>query len=304
MLEVLIKMTNQPDYNKSIIGTPRKKYEDIPDLTDEIIAWANEPMEPPKGNPPKVNEKKGSNLEEKAKDNKRSPIILQSNNDFWTIENVEYRDSIYKVDLLKDLLDKGNSKNQDDWVKYSKNAQDNNNFYVGDFPLYHSLFTSLHKLNDKPEIEEIRSFLQKQFIEKWLMTLTRIKYQSSGKDDIIHNYKMSDEYSVKDNFVGPDEYVKDSKNKINYKSLLGTDNLKEINEVYNWITGKDIYLWRLNSKPKSLDERVAWFGANSARAILSCSWGPSDINSSLGVRAVRHGVELFAGKLNNVGGSD
>jgi hypothetical protein len=212
---------------------------------------------------------------------------LQSNSGFWTIENVPYRNQLLQVDLLKELLDNGNAKTQDKWSKYSKMAKRSGDFYVGDFPLYHSLFASLYNLKDKSNIEEIRSFLQKQFKEKWLTTLTKIKYNPKGNDEIIHNYNLADEYSFHDSFIGPDEYVKDSNNKTNYKSLLGSDNLQEINSVYKWITEKDAYLWRINSKPKTLDERVARFDALSGRAGLSCNWYPSGQYSSLGVRAAK-----------------
>ena len=280
-------MKEQNLENLSIVGNPNRKRKSNIDfgLADELNKYYSNP--------------------ENFKKKEETPIIspiendiinpnLQTNKDFWTIDNVKYRNGIYKVNLLKELLDNGNSKTQDDWVKYSKKAQKNNDFYVGDMPLYNSLFTSLFKLKDNPEVEEIRNFLQKQFIEKWLMTLTRIKYKPSGKDEIVHNYKMPDEYSIEDNFVGNDEYVKNSKDKANYKSLLGTDNLNEINEVYNWITGKDSYLWRLNSKPKSLDERVARFYADSGGTGLYCYRYPSDTNASLGVFGI---AQVFDPKL-------
>ena len=283
-------MKKQTLENLSIVGNPNRKRKSNIDfgLADELNKYYSNP---------KNFKKKEEQEKNKVVSPIENPIInpnLQINKDFWTIDNVKYRNGIYKVNLLKELLDNGNSKTQDDWVKYSKKAQKNNDFYVGDMPLYHSLFTSLFKLKDKPEVEEIRNFLQKQFIEKWLMTLTRIKYKPTGEDEIIHNYKMSDEYSIKDNFVGSNEYVKDSVNKTNYKSLLGTDNLNEINEVYNWITGKDAYIWRLNLKPKSLDERVAGFVAYSDWTVLVCSWNPSITDASLGVFGI---AQVFDPKL-------
>jgi hypothetical protein len=277
-----------PSNNKLIIGTQGKKDYVAKDRTEQIYSDIKDSDESFKGNVPKVHARKGSKLEKKTEESQIINPSLQSNKDFWTIDNVQYRNGFYKVNLLKEFLGNGNSKTQDSWAEYSKEAQSRNDFYVGDFPLYHSLFTSLYKLKDKPEIEEIISFLETKFYKKWLMTLTRIKYSPAGKDEIVHNYKMPDEYSIYDNFIGPNEYVKNSVNKINYVSLLGTDNLKEINEVYNWITKKDAYLWRLNSKPKSLDEKVALFDANTGGAILGCFRGiPSNSYSVLGVFAVK-----------------
>ena len=209
---------------------------------------------------------------------------ISSTSDFWTIQHVIYRNNFCKIDLLKTLLENGNLKTQDQWVEYSKQAKTNNNFYVGDMPLYHSLFASLHKFWDKPETGKIRDFLQTQFKTKRIMTLTRIKYQTRGLDKIIHNYKMPNEYLIEDDFVGPDESIKNSNNKQNYKSLLDSDNLKEINSIYNWITEKEIYLSRLNSRPNKEEEKPVKFYAELNYTDLNCFRGPSKSGSSIGVR--------------------
>ncbi len=219
---------------------------------------------------------------------------------FWTIENVNYRNKIYEVDLLKTFLDNRNRKTQDDWVEFSKQAQKNNDFYVGDMPLYHSVFTRLYDLKDKPETNKIRSFLKKQLFEINLsfITLTRIKYQSKGFDKIIHNYNMPDEYLIEDDFVGSDEDVKDAKNKMNYKSLLDSSDSRKINLVYNWIAGEDIRLLRLTKKPKKEEERIAYFGNQYNWIYLNCWRHPSRNLSALGVR-IRENEAGFHAKSQN-----
>src|SRR3989344_9539724 len=87
----------------------------------------------------KVNEKTSLNLDN---------IKVLQNQDFWTIENVNYRNKICKVDLLKTLLDNRNRKNQEGWIEFSKQAAENNGFYVGDMPLYHSIFSRLYELKN------------------------------------------------------------------------------------------------------------------------------------------------------------
>ena len=217
--------------------------------------------------------------------------------DYWTITGVNYRNKIETFDLLKSLLDNGNAKTQDQWVEYSKQAKAKGDFYTGDFPLYHAVFKALFlkkdsaDLTEKTQVEEARGFLEKQFREKWLMTLTRIAYQSTGEDNIIHNYGMSDEYKIQENFIGPNEWVKDSSTPQCYNTLLGNNNIQEINQIYKWITGVPAYLWRLNSKPKNLDERVARFDAGSDWAGLGCYRDPLGCYESLGVR---RGVSISA----------
>jgi len=231
-------------------------------------------------------ERSRNNVQESEKPEIPEDSSLEDSVDFWRVNNVNYRNGIYTVDLAKTLLDNGNTKKQNEWAEYSVNAKKNNGFYTGDFPLYHALFTELYKLRENPGMrdiaEEARSFLQEMFEQHWLMTLTRIKYKKNGKDVVAHNFNTSREYQIEENIIGPDEWVKDTSNKDVYRAILGDDDINRINEVYKWITGKNAYLWRVNSKSDT--ERVARFYAVSLRADLDCCGVPSFSDSSLGVR--------------------
>ena len=69
-----------------------------------------------------------------------------------------------------------------------------------------------------------------------------------------------------------------------YQSLLGTQNsLGKINDVFKWLNETQTYIWRVNSKPRQRDERVAGFVAISGRADLCCSGHPDYSDPSLGV---------------------
>ena len=150
-------------------------------------------------------------------------------------------------------------------------------------PLYHSIFTALSRL-DNPDAEQAREFIKKEMRAKYLITLTRIKYNPKGKDEVINNFKMNDEYKIQTNFVGKDGFIKDVQNKDYLNAILGTDNIPEINEVYQKINQTDAYIWRVNKKPKSIDERVARFNAYSDRVDLDCDGVPADCDSAFGVR--------------------
>ncbi len=111
---------------------------------------------------------------------KNTNFSLEDLTDFYRINGVQYRNNTYTVDLSKSLLDNEASKTQDQWVEYSKEAIAKNDFYLGDFPLYHSLFTALFRNKDKQhkqKIEKVREFLKDNLFKHWLMTLTRIKYK-------------------------------------------------------------------------------------------------------------------------------
>ncbi len=236
----------------------------------------------------KENQEKGKPHQDDILD--APPDLPQDTATYWTIPNVQYRNGVYTVDLGKELLANGASKTQDQWSQFSQEAQARKECYVADFPLYHALFTTLFRMNDplqQPMKEEIRTFLKEKFNEHWLMTLTRIQYTPSGKDKVIHNHNLPDQYEVEENMVGPDGFIKTIAAQQAYHALLGTDNIHEINEVYRWITGKDTYIWRLNNKPKALDERVSWFGAFSVWSFLVCGRVPVYSSSGLGVRVAR-----------------
>ena len=211
-----------------------------------------------------------------------------SNQEHWTIP-VNYRNGIYQLDLAKSLLDNGKSRTQQDWAEYRKLAEPKGDFYTGDMPLCHAVFTSLFNQKDKPESEEARKFIQEQMRARWFMTLTRVVYQPKGKDKVIHNFGLNkvfgpnQEYSLEENIVGKDGAIEKGDSSA-LTALLGTGDVDEIKAVYNWINQTPTYIWRLNSKPTNLDERVARFGAISGRALFDCYWDAGYSYPSLGVR--------------------
>ncbi len=223
---------------------------------------------------------------EKPATNMTTRFSLEDLTDFWRINGVNYRNQIGQVDLGKAVLP---SKTQDKHASFSQDAISKGQLYVGNTQLYHSLFTILFQNKDNPQfkdkIEETRQFLQESMKNYWLMTLSRIKYTKSGKDLVIHNYGLQDKFEIQENIVGPDGYITQINPQNELKSILGSNDVNEINQVYNWITKKDLYLWRLNNKPKENDERVVRLGSDSDMAILYCDWDPDDSSRALAVRA-------------------
>src|SRR3989338_4888087 len=148
-------------------------------------------------------------------------VNVRGNADAWSISGVEYRNGVYTVDLAKSLLDGGNSRQQAGWVDYSQEAIAKGDFYTPDYPLFYGTVRALFRAKDEPaklqEAEEAKKFLQDTSRARWLMTLTRIKYQPQvnllkraifgrraifGVEDIIvHNYGMPDSYEEKTNFI-------------------------------------------------------------------------------------------------------
>ena len=213
---------------------------------------------------------------------------ISTKGDSWEIKGVNYRNGIHTFDLLKAKLDNGSSKKQDQWAEYAEQAQKNGEFYTPDYPSFYAILKTLAHSVSTPEIEEARNFLRETSKNNYLITLTRIAYQPKGEDIIIHNYgtKNRDEERVK--FVGPDELIANTSNLLAYQKLLGTkDSVQDIDKVFNWLDGTPARIWRVNSRPKTIDERVAWFNAYSGWALLFCDWVLDFAFGSLGVRLRR-----------------
>ena len=211
---------------------------------------------------------------------------IHTTENFWTIEGVLYRGKVHAVDLAKTLLDKGAAKTQDQWIDYTREARERNDFYLPDFPLLHGIVTRLYEQRSQAGVEAIRAQVQAWTREKWLMTTTRIRYNPQGEDKVIHNYTLPDEERIDTSFVGPDEWIKGSTTPEAVQVLLGTSqSMQEINTVYRWLNGTDTYLYKINTKPSQPDERVARLIAYSDMVRLGCYRDPRNLNSGLGVRA-------------------
>ena len=224
-----------------------------------------------------------------------SPAGIQVFNDYWSITGVQYKGDFYVIDLSKSLLENGAVKTQDEWADLYSSAKSNNGFHTPDYPLFYGILRTLYaeRNNSKyaAEIAKTQKFLKDTSRARWLMNLSRIKYQPKGKGDdiIMHNYGTPDEYQRACDFIGNDEWVKDTTTPIVYSNLLvSSDSPQQINNVFQWLNDTDAYLCRVNSRSKKkVDERVVWFYADSGRAVLNCYWDPSYSNSSLGVRVAR-----------------
>jgi len=201
--------------------------------------------------------------------------------EFWTIPNVNYEGKVSSWDLLKKLMP---SVNFDETVNQTKRAKEENYFYTESIKFYYSLFKTLYD-SEEENVEEIRNFLNKSMNGTWLNTTTLINYKKSGKDQIIHNYSLPNQEKINQKFVGVDEIVKNSKNKDFYKNLLGSENVKKINEVFQWITGKQLRLWRFNYEMTNDKISIARMDSNLKYSNLCCDNENPDYDvASLGVR--------------------
>jgi hypothetical protein len=212
------------------------------------------------------------------------PVTVQNNAECWSIDGVSYRDNFYVADLGKKLLEDGAEHTQYEWAERAEEAMPKGGLYTPDYPLFYGIV----KAAKTAGLEDVRKFLRDTSRANRLMTLTRIQYQPSGEDIIIHNFGTRDRYYEQVQFVGEDGQINSSDAALPYQKLLGTDdNTQEILDVFKWLNGTDTYIFRVNVRQPAVDERVARFCSDSGRAYLSCYKDPNSSGSSLGVRLSR-----------------
>ena len=193
---------------------------------------------------------------------------------FWEIPGVNYKGKNKTYRIFEKMAP---AMNHDDLTEYSIKEKKEGNPHLADSILHFSIFDASYKLRNKhsQDIEGLRKFLQSS-LRKYPNTSTRVVYNPQEElDNIIHNYGTPDEYILRGNFVGDDGWIRNIKHKKVLTSLLGTDNIKKINEISQWLTNTNTYLWRLNSKPLQKDEGVVGFDASSGRLDLDCGRYPA-----------------------------
>lgn len=249
-----------------IIGGVKYTPKKLDDCYTELLKPVNLGSNPPNGN---------------------SDFSLEDKADYWTTNGVLYNNGIYSVDLSKALLPSGT---QNDHAERRIQSRANNGFYTPDYSLQHAVINAWHQNRDgkfKDKIEHARQSLAESINGKWLMTLTRLSYDPSGRSLINHNYKQSDSYQEKvDNFEGPDGDITSIANVQDLmQALLSTkQSVAEILNIYNWFRGLPSYLWRIDSKPKNIIEKAAGFYALSDWSGFDCYGLFEYSDCSFGVR--------------------
>jgi hypothetical protein len=161
-------------------------------------------------------------------------------------------------------------------------------FALVDVPTHIRLFKAMYDLRDKGgKVEKARMFLQTTMRNNFPNTSTRVAYMPKGKDVITHGYGTKSPSKIRVKFVGEDGLVDEVLSQEASLALTGKKP-EEVAEVMSYLNQQTpAYLWRVNSKPSQIDERVAWFDSGSSGAYLYCSGDPTDRVDSLRVRVVR-----------------
>ncbi len=275
--------------NKGLARDPARRYRTIEELTETVTSKIG----------PRLTVLESPIREEQE---------IKTGEDFWRIQGVPYRGKIYTVDLKQRLLGEDftpdiryrfDVKTQSELASYSESALNSNGFVTPDFPLMHSIFSTIQKNGKLLNRDQIISFLKDNILQRRakLFTLTRIVHNpdTNDKDEIIHNWGLPTEYSIKERFTGPIELVRDLDSIRTYKALLDSEEKNKIIDIYRELSGHSPRLWRLQTAPRENQTTVAGFYADDSGAFLHCTWGEFDKGSSLGVRF--HEIEKDGGHI-------
>ena len=180
----------------------------------------------------------------------------------FDISGVFYRGKTGTYRLFEEMTP---AMNQEQLAELYEAEKQKGNPHPTDAPLIWAIVSAGHSLRNKSpqESEMLKKFLRQNLMQ-YANTLTRVRYNPSGKDKITHNYGTSDQYALTGKIVGQDGRISDISDKRFLESLLGTKDASGINCVSHWINETDGSIWRLNSKPKKIVEKVIGFGAHSA----------------------------------------
>ena len=192
------------------------------------------------------------------------PVVSEG---FFKITGVKYRGENCTYELYDNLT---NPMSPHKLAEFYETQKQKGNPYPMDSILTFSILESAVNSGD----DDLKNSLHKKLRENWINSLSRIIYNPSGIDEIIHNFETSDVYSLKGKIVGPEDYIENLEDTNYLKLILGTENVKEINEISNGINKTPFYVWRFNSKPSEKQERMVVFGAFSDWFYLDCGRFP------------------------------
>jgi hypothetical protein len=159
--------------------------------------------------------------------------------DRYRLNNIEYHDGIYVVDWSKSLLDNGQKHVQEEWVQ----TTDRTEWKLPNSRLVHACLTALYKSRNEPDQtglvqKMIENIFMPDFKENYLLTSTRVAYKPTGEDVVTHDIDQLTEIQIKTKMAGSARRIDaDSGSQEAIYAILGTRNLTEVNQVYEWASG-------------------------------------------------------------------
>ncbi len=185
----------------------------------------------------------------------------------YRISGIQYQNNICVYDFVAETLP---SRNQEQHADHALTAK-KDDFVAASAPLIYSICKTLYQNKDSEQkvlVEKARKSL-KNIIgpgKPWIHTLSRAIYKPKRIDEVIHDYKQKNQYKKQAKLVGPDGDITDKRTKAesNVQAVFDTDDsIQEINTIFQWITSKNSYAYRINSTPDTEQVRAVVLGVGS-----------------------------------------
>lgn len=148
----------------------------------------------------------------------------------------------------------GERKTQAEWLRYSKKAIRNGDFYIPSLPVLYSIIKLGHDNKDEKTGKWIKGRIginssdknqddsdwNKCLLSKPIMTSTRIHPLCSGEYKITHNYGMPNQYTKTTRFKRQKGLLKKCLSSENSEALFGNSDVDEIDFVLSWVTSSKV----------------------------------------------------------------
>ena len=204
---------------------------------------------------------KVNGIVKRMKTAKKSHLMYnQPSEGSWDIPEVLYRGERGTYRLFEKMTP---AMTQDQLAELYEKEKRKGNPHPTDMPLVWALATRALELRNEEESDQLKLFLKKGF-RKFPITLTRIVYNPSEDDVVIHNYGTQDDYSFTTQIIGDDVQIRELTDPAVLEKILGTQDIQNIDKVARYINGSPAYLW-FNVKPNKKEESVARFYADEGR---------------------------------------
>ena len=201
----------------------------------------------------------------------------------FAISPLKLHDGLYRVEWSKELLDEDKRHTQDEWNLILQGSE----WSLPSGQLYCATLEALYRNKDgnyKTVIEKLNGIFSNDFANHFMITSTRIKYPAVGLDEIIHDYGSASKYEIQIDFVGNNGIVNsESGFEDPIESLLGTGDLTEVEEVFEWVSGRKPYLWRLGGKPKNDTMLTLLLGGDNVRFSIDAVGRIGNVRPARGV---------------------
>lgn len=182
---------------------------------------------------------------------------------YFTISGVNHRGEIATYDVPVEMYA---PMSFNDFVNTSVKDEEAELPHGASMPLIYAIMEAGLRSGDTRFTDFIRNSLK-----RFPHTQTAIDYMPNNNlDRVVHNVGSKNQYLADVNLVGKTLWIRGLEDTSPLRVLLEAENIEKINKVSQGINGTDMYLSRLNSKPKQIDRRVAWFYASGDRLGLYC----------------------------------